>query len=93
MLPEDTPVPEAPARFRLLLPRFSDLLKARPGRPAGDRGKESGPGDPNQRQGLAEFRFRRGDILVGDVDLGFQGVQLGIVIDFPPCAPGQLSRG
>ncbi len=93
MLPDDTPVPEAPARFAVAAREVLRSTEARPGRPAGDRGEIGGPGDPDQGQGLAEIRLRRGEVLVRDVDLFFQGVQLGIVIDLPPFAPGQLIPG
>ncbi len=49
-------------------------------------GKILGAGFANEGAGGHEIVKSRGDVLIGDADLFFERVQLGIVEDFPPFA-------
>ncbi len=51
-------------------------------------GKNPDLRDFDRGKGLPELGFGGGKVLVGDVDLGFERVQLRITKDFPPLPPG-----
>ena len=53
---------------------------------AGDKGEEGGARDADGGAGFAELRFGLQHVLVGDVDLLFEGIERGVVEDLPPLA-------